>query len=170
MLLNLKGLVLRLESHADIYVKCRSLLCSFIVVCILYIATSPLAIELNIYARCNKLRIQILQTVETTRAVNHRTGLAGGINHKEWSNARSLCYAVIISTKGWCNVNDTCTICCGYIVTNNHTESVTILLHRLYPRNKLLVTNTLELLTSVVLVSYSKLSLHLLTEECWYKL
>ena len=170
VLLNLERLILSLQLNANINVKCRSLISSLVVVCILHIATSPLAIELNIYISSNKLCIQILHTVETTRAVNHRTSLARSVYHKEWSNTRSLCYAVVISTKCWRNVNDTSTIGCGYIVTHNHTERITILLHRLYPWNKLLITDTLKLLTCVVLVSYSKLTLHLLAEECWYKL
>ena len=170
MLLNLKCLIFRLKSHADIYIKSCGLLSSLAVVCILHIATSPLAIKLSINEVSNKLCIQILQAEEATRAVNHWAVLTRSVYHKEWSDTCCLSYAVIISTEGWRDMYNTGTVRSCYIVTNNHTECIAILGHRLNPRNKLLVADALQLLTGIVAVSYCKLTLHLLAEECRNKL
>ena len=66
-------------------------------------------------------------------------------------------------------MHNTSTVRDSYIVAKNYTERIAILLHRLHPADKLLITNTLKLSTLIVLVSDCILALHLLTKEGWNK-
>ena len=66
MLFNLECLIISLKLYADIYIECRGLVCCAAVVGILYIATCPRLVALNIDILLDKLGIQILKAEETT--------------------------------------------------------------------------------------------------------
>ena len=166
MLLNLEYLARLLESDRDIDIEVLSRSGSLLVVatvdgvlwvvCILHEAALVLLVRLS-HALLSEALVELVDEVELTCKVNHRACLATLVNHKERRDARLTRHEGIVGTEGRCDVNDTRTILNRNIVTKDYAEAlsrsllpVTLLvaLHRLNPRDELLVAHTLKLGTT----------------------
>ena len=94
------------------------------VVSILHIRTGKFLIQILIDAVVYKILVKLIDRPEFTCKINHRTGFALLVHHKQRRNACSLCHKGIIGTESRRNVYNTCTILCCNIVSGNHTESI----------------------------------------------
>ena len=105
-----------------------------------------------VHTELDKLLVHVVLHKVFTCEVHHWTGVASLVDDEEGRDACILCHLRVISTKGWSDVYDTCTILCGHIVTRNHTECFVFLHYhlvvlqstRLHPRHQLLVVQAHE--------------------------
>ena len=87
----------------------------------------------------------------------HWTSFASLINHKKRRYSRSTCHVCVVCTKCRCDMDNSRTIFCSYIVARNYTEClitslpITVFWHfnRFYPRNQLLIFHANKVSTFV---------------------
>ena len=141
MLLDAESLVLLLEHHADVHVKCRSVCRKFCVISVLDITACPFSI-IRRHVGGSVFRIEVLDAEETSAEVNLSLKVSVAVNHLKSLNTgktRNLC---VVGTECRRDMNDTCTVFRSHIITRDDLERA---LARIEPRNELLVTDSCEL-------------------------
>ena len=164
VLLNLEGTALFLHLQAEYHIQVHILGGSLLIVLavnivlrivgILYIIAAMLPIRL-IHTGSYKVLVHILLQEVLTLEVNHRTGIAGLVNHEQGGDTGILGNLGVIGTEGRCDMNDTRTVLGSHIVTGDYTEGVGTLVHYLVtlqcaglnPGHQLLIVQTCQVST-----------------------
>ena len=133
MLLHLEGQVGGLHLHADIDIETFSCLSGLLVVLaihrelrvvgVLHPTAFVFLIYSSIYTFAHKALVELIEQIELTGQIDHGACLPTLVDHEERRNACSTGYVGVVSTKGGCDVDDTCTIFSRHIVTRDDTES-----------------------------------------------
>ena len=166
MFLYLKRRALLLHLNAEQNVEIHILRCSLLIVSvyiilgvigILHILSLMLCICFLIDTKFVEVWIHILGQEILTCEVYHRTCVAGLVYNEQAWYTGILSHLGVVGTESGCNMNDTCTILGGNIITGNNTESLSLLDNGLtafygtwlYPWHELLIlyTNQLRTLT-----------------------
>ena len=143
MLLDLEYLVLLLEHHADVHIKCRGISILRCIICILYITSCPLLVVLRHV--CSRIfRIEVLNAEETSTEVDLSMKVTVAVHYLKARNTGKSGHLGVFSTECRRDVNDTGTILAGNIVTRDYLEGT---LARVEPRDELLIADTCELRT-----------------------
>ena len=141
MLFDAEGLVRGLEHHADVNVKGRSVRGKGGIVCVLDIASGPLAIRI-VNPVGDVPRIQILDTVEASLGINLGLGSSVLVSHEQAGDSGKTCHLGIIGAEGRGDVDYAGTVFGGNIITEYHAEGASV---GTEPRDKLLVAKAFQL-------------------------
>ena len=134
-----RTLLLHLHTDHDVQVLClRSCLLIILAVLIefwgvgvLHIVACMMAVTLLVHTLGDEVVIELVHHIVLTLQVNHRTRLTFLIDQEEAGDMGILGHLGIIGTKSRCDMHDTGTVLCCHIVTRNHTEGLTLHLHKL---------------------------------------
>ena len=86
----------------------------------------------NINTDFHKVSIQIVDAIIFSLQINHRTRLALFVNQKQRWNMCVLGHLRVVGTKSWCNVHNTRTIFCCYIIAQDNTKRLTCHFHIMF--------------------------------------
>ena len=136
MFFNFENEVLLFEHHTQRDVECFVGIGKLWVVGVFDKASLIFLVEFRIDMSFDKIFIQIVQQEELSGHVYHGAELAFFGNECQSRYTCLLGNKGVIGTKSRCNVYDTRTVFCGYIVARNYTESS---FTRIHPWNELLV-------------------------------
>ena len=119
-----------------------------------------LAIALHVHAGFHKLFGQFVHQVILTLQVNHRACLASLINKEKRGDTGVFGHLGVISTEGWCNMHDTCTVVCGHIISGNHAEGHVLHFYEFVVADR---ENPLRMLFGCLFHEWSGIVIHFLT-------
>ena len=146
MLLYLECFARLFHLHADSDVQVFSLCCSLLIIlaidiklwCISVLNELSLMKSISCFVNTlfNKLVRKFLMQVILALQVNHWSCLAIARNHEQRWNTCCLSHLLVISTEGWSDMNDTCTVLCGNIIARNNAERLVLHLNKLVVANR----------------------------------
>ena len=167
MLFDFESLIVCFHHHTKSDVQRFGSLCCFLIIFAVYhklriigiLYPCPLIFFVFVYIHTffHEVFIQFIQYIELTGKVYHRTGFTLLVNHEKWWYTCRTSHVRIIRTKRRCNMNDTCTVFCRYIITRDNTEAfityfpatVFRYFNRFHPGNQLLIFHTNKVSTFV---------------------
>ena len=147
MLLDAERLALELELHAEIDVERRIGLAQRRVVGILDEPPRELAVGRRIDVRADELGIEVLQTEELARAVDHRLTLARAIDDHQRRDAALLGHAVVVGAERRRDMHDAGTVLGRHVVTGDDAERIAV---GRDPREQRLVADACQVLAHVL--------------------
>ena len=161
-------LIALFHHHADDDVERFGSLCRFFVVLAVYGKSGivgilhPSALIWSIFfyidAGFHKVVVELIEQIEFSCQIDHRTSFSLFIDHKKRWNTGCFCYLCVVCAECRSNVYDTGSAFVGsYIISRNNAESfltyrpipVFIDIDGLYPRYQLLIFHTYEICSFV---------------------
>jgi len=147
MLLDAERLALKLELHAEIDVERRIGLAQRRVVGILDEPPRELAVGRRIDVRADELGIEVLQTEELARAVDHRLALARAIDDHQRRDAALLGHPVVVGAERRRDMHDAGTVLGRHVVAGDDAERIAV---GRDPREQRLVADACQVLAHVL--------------------
>ena len=137
--LNFEHFIFLLEHHADFNVESFGVGSQIVVVGVFHRFALPGRVKLNVDICFDKFRVEIFDSVETARQVNHRAQASFAVDEMEWGNTGLFRDEKVIGAESAGNMHNAGAVGSRNICSGNNPECSFAGIH---PRNELFVVDS----------------------------